>query len=80
MTVFVWGLVAGVLACIAFVMVVKGLTALQIAILYSPLPEYSPPPEEDENGKQQTTSCSNSSTRSALREWSKLDSTASHKF
>jgi len=80
MTVFVWGLVAGVLACIAFVMVVKRLTALQIAILYCPLPEYSPPPEEDENGKQQTHFCHNSSTARLFAKWSKPDSAASHKF
>jgi hypothetical protein len=49
MIVFVWGLVAGVLVCIAFVMAVKGLTALQIAILYSPLPG------EDEKGKRHPT-------------------------
>jgi len=72
MTVFVWGLVAGVLICIAFVAAVKGLTALQIAILYSPLLEEDRhPPVLQEDGKQQTIRRYDTAAGRLFAKWSK---------
>jgi hypothetical protein len=71
----VWALVAAVLACIIFVIAVKGLTALQIAILYSPLPEEDGSSrllqEEDGDGKQQTICRCNTGAGRLFAKWSK---------